>query len=42
MQLSTDLALVAKKIIVGLAVAFIPLLIIGGGLWLARTLLTHG
>ena len=35
----SDWALVVKKIAVGLALTTIPVTIIGGGLWLTRTLL---
>jgi hypothetical protein len=40
MQLA-DISLLAKKIVVGVVIAAIPLLILVGGLWLTRALLDH-
>lgn len=36
----TDVKILAKKIFVGFLVFVVPLIIIGGGLWLIKILLT--
>jgi hypothetical protein len=36
----TDVNILAKKIIVGFLIFVVPLVIIGGGLWLIKILLT--
>ena len=36
----TDVNILTKKILVGFAVFIVPLIIIGGGLWLIKILLT--
>jgi len=36
---TTDIQILAKKILVGFLVFIVPLLIIGGGLWLIKNLL---
>ena len=36
----TDLKILAKKIAIGLLIAIIPLVLIAGGLWLTKTLLS--
>jgi len=36
---TSDLTLLLQKIAVGLLVTIVPLLILGGGIWLTRTLL---
>jgi len=36
----TDFKILAKKIIIGLVVAIVPLILIAGGLWLTKTVLS--
>jgi hypothetical protein len=38
---TADLALLLRKIAVGMVITVAPLLILVGGLWLARTILTR-
>jgi hypothetical protein len=37
---TNDVSILAKKIFVGFLIYLIPLIIIGGGLWLIKSLLT--